>query len=188
MKKITINNLKIDENLIKFINDEAIPGTGLDSNHFWKEFSNVVHELAPKNKNLIKKREEIQKKIDDWHLSNKDSTLDKNKYTEFLKSINYIVEELRQTYKNVDRCYLEIEEPNIDQGIQSCQKNNPEVLVIVFYFLHEGAHVKIDVNNDLKPALEKSNLKKTCITKHLGADEKMIDLIIERAREVENAN
>ncbi len=93
MKKITINNLKIDENLIKFINDEAIPGTGLDSNHFWKEFSNVVHELAPKNKNLIKKREEIQKKIDDWHLSNKDSTLDKNKYTEFLKSINYIVEE-----------------------------------------------------------------------------------------------
>ena len=93
MKKITINNLKIDENLIKFINDEAIPGTGLDSNHFWKEFSNVVHELAPKNKNLIKKREEIQKKIDDWHLSNKDSTFDKNKYTEFLKSINYIVEE-----------------------------------------------------------------------------------------------
>jgi len=103
-------------------------------------------------------------------------------------SINYIVDELRHTYKNVDRCYLEIEEPNIEQGIESCQKNNPEVLVIVFYFLHEGAHVKIDVNNDLKPALEKSNLKKTCITKHLGADEKMIDLIIERAKEVEDAN
>ena len=93
MKKVTINDLRIDENLIKFINEEAIPGTGLDSDHFWKEFSNVVHELAPKNKNLIKKREEIQKKIDDWHLSNKDSALDKNKYTEFLKSINYIVEE-----------------------------------------------------------------------------------------------
>ena len=67
-------------------------------------------------------------------------------------------------------------------------KNNPEVLVIVFYFLHEGAHVKIDVNNDLKPALENSNLKKTCITKHLGTDEKMVDLIIERAKEVEDAN
>ncbi len=40
-------------------------------------------------------------------------------------SINYIVDELRQTYRNVERCYLEIEEPNIDQGIQSCQKNNP---------------------------------------------------------------
>ena len=63
MKKITINNLKIDENLIKFINDEAIPGTGLDSNHFWKEFSNVVHELAPKNKNLIKKEKRYKKKL-----------------------------------------------------------------------------------------------------------------------------
>jgi len=103
-------------------------------------------------------------------------------------SINYIVDELRKSYKNVDRCYLEIEEPNIEQGIQSCQNNSPDVLVIVFYFLHEGAHVKTDINNDLKPALKKSNLKKVCVTKHLGADEKMIDLIVERAKEVENAN
>ena len=73
MKKITINNLKIDENLIKFINEEAIPGTDVNKDHFWKEFSNVVHELAPKNKKFKKKREEIQKKIDDWHLSKKDS-------------------------------------------------------------------------------------------------------------------
>ncbi len=93
MKKLTINDLKIDENLIKFINEDAIPGTALNKEHFWKEFSNVVHELTPINKNLIKKREEIQKKIDAWHLSNKDSLLDKKKYTEFLKSINYIVEE-----------------------------------------------------------------------------------------------
>ena len=50
MKKVNINNLKIDENLVKFINEEAIPGTGLASDHFWKEFSNVVHELAPKIK------------------------------------------------------------------------------------------------------------------------------------------
>ena len=103
-------------------------------------------------------------------------------------SIDYIVDSLRDVYKNVDRCYLEIEEPNIEQGIESCQKNTPEVLVIVFYFLHEGAHVKTDINNDLKPALEKSNLKTVCITKHLGTDEKMIDLIIERAKEVEDAN
>jgi len=103
-------------------------------------------------------------------------------------SLNYVVDGLKNTYRNVDRCYLEIEEPNIEQGITVCQKNNPEVLVIVFYFLHEGAHVKTDINNDLKPALEKVNLKKVCITKHLGVDEKMVDLIIERAREVENAN
>ena len=55
-------------------------------------------------------------------------------------SINYIVDELRNTYKNVDRCYLEIEEPNIEQGIQSCQKNNPEVLVIAVSYTHLRAH------------------------------------------------
>ncbi len=103
-------------------------------------------------------------------------------------SLNYVVNGLKETYRNVSRCFLEIEQPDIFEGIKSCEKNNPEVLVIVFYFLHEGAHVKTDINNDLKPAIEKSNLKKTCITKHLGTDEKMIDLIVERAKEVENAN
>ncbi len=103
-------------------------------------------------------------------------------------SIKYVAEGLIPKYKNVSYCFLEIEEPNIAQGITSCEKNNPEVLVIVFYFLHEGAHVKRDIYEDLNPALEKSNLKNVFITKHLGADEKMIDLIIERAKEVEVAN
>ena len=73
-------------------------------------------------------------------------------------------------------------------GIEKCEKDEPKVLVIVFYFLHEGAHVKNDINNDLLPALEKSSIKKSLITKHLGTDENMIDLIIERAKEVESAN
>jgi len=103
-------------------------------------------------------------------------------------SLTYIVNKLKDSYRNVSRCWLEIEQPDIFEGIKKCEKDNPKVLIIVFYFLHEGAHVKTDINNDLIPALEKSNLKKTYITKHLGTDEKMIDLIIERAKEVENAN
>ena len=103
-------------------------------------------------------------------------------------SLNYIINELKDSYRNVSRCWLEIEQPDIFEGIKKCEKDNPKVLVIVFYFLHEGAHVKTDINNDLIPALENSNLKKTYITKHLGTDEKMIDLIIERAKEVEDAN
>ena len=103
-------------------------------------------------------------------------------------SLNYVVNGLKEKYRNVSRCFLEIEKPDIFEGIEKCEKDNPKVLVIVFYFLHEGAHVKTDINNDLKPALEKANLEKICITKHLGTDEKMIDLIMERAREVENAN
>ncbi|MEK0320336.1 MAG: CbiX/SirB N-terminal domain-containing protein [Nitrosopumilus sp.] len=103
-------------------------------------------------------------------------------------SLNYIVNELKDFYRNVSRCWLEIEQPDIIEGIKKCENENPEVLIIVFYFLHEGAHVKTDINNDLVPAVKNSNLKKTYITKHLGVDEKMIDLIIERAKEVEDAN
>ena len=103
-------------------------------------------------------------------------------------SLNYIVNELEDNYRNVSRCWLEIEQPDIFEGIKKCEANNPKILIIVFYFLHEGAHVKTDINNDLIPAIKNSKLKNTFITKHLGTDQKMIDLIIERAKEVENAN
>jgi sirohydrochlorin ferrochelatase len=100
-------------------------------------------------------------------------------------AIKYVTEGLTPVYKNVDYCFLEIEEPNIFQGIEKCVKNSPEVLIVMFYFLHEGAHVKRDIYADLNPALEKSDLKNVFVTEHLGTDNKMIDLIIERAREVE---
>jgi len=103
-------------------------------------------------------------------------------------SLDYIVNGLNDSYRNVSRCWLEIEQPDIFEGIRRCEKDDPKVLVIVFYFLHEGAHVKTDINNDLIPALKNSNMEKTYITKHLGTDQKMIDLILERAKEVENAN
>lgn len=103
-------------------------------------------------------------------------------------SLNYIVNELKNSYRNVSKCWLEIEQPDIFEGIKKCEKDNPKVLVIVFYFLHEGAHVKTDISNDLIPALEKSTIKKSYITKHIGTDQKIIDLIIERAKEVEDAN
>lgn len=103
-------------------------------------------------------------------------------------SLNYIVDELKDSYRNVSRCWLEIEQPDIFEGIKKCEKDEPKALIIVFYFLHEGAHVKTDINNDLIPALKDSNLKDTFITKHIGTDEKIIDLIIERAKEVEDAN
>ncbi|HET8719857.1 MAG TPA: CbiX/SirB N-terminal domain-containing protein [Candidatus Nitrosotenuis sp.] len=103
-------------------------------------------------------------------------------------SIKYVVDNLSPKYRNVGYCFLEIEEPNIHQGIEKCKKNDPEVLVIVFYFLHEGAHVKRDIYEDLNPALESAKIKKTLITEHIGTDNKMIDFIIERAKEVEIAN
>ncbi len=93
MKLISKNELKINQTLFNFINEEVLPGTDIVQDDFWSKFANVVHELAPINKKLIEKREKIQKQIDDWHLSNSKEKFDKKKYTQFLKSISYIVEE-----------------------------------------------------------------------------------------------
>ena len=100
-------------------------------------------------------------------------------------SLQYVVDGLQDSYRNVSLCWLEIEEPNIKQGIDACAKNNPNVLIIVPYFLHKGAHVKRDIYEDLNPAMEESEIENIFITKHLGTDDKLIDLVIERAREVE---
>ena len=63
MKTLDKNNLKISVLLYNFINEEVIPGTNIESGKFWEGFSNAVHELAPINKQFLKKREDIQNKI-----------------------------------------------------------------------------------------------------------------------------
>ena len=90
-------------------------------------------------------------------------------------SIQYVVDNLKSLYRNVTHCFLEIEKPDIREGISACKKNTPKVLVIVFYFLHEGAHVKRDIYEDLNPALEEISIGKTVVTKHIGADEMMVN-------------
>ena len=84
------------------------------------KFSNVVHELSPINKNLIKKREDLQKKIDDWHKSNKDKDFNKIEYINFLKSIGYLVEEKND---------FNIETTDVDNEISSVA--GPQLVVPV---------------------------------------------------------
>ena len=62
MKKINIENLQVDERLLSFVNEEAIPGTNINIDNFWNGFSKTVHDLAPINKKLLKERDLIQKK------------------------------------------------------------------------------------------------------------------------------
>ena len=81
------NGLKISSTLFKFVNNEIIPNTNINADQFWEKFSNVVHELAPLNKSLLQKREDIQKKIDRWHKSNLNREFNKDEYIKFLKSI-----------------------------------------------------------------------------------------------------
>ena len=62
MNKIEKNNLKINTALFNFINKEVLPGTNITEENFWSNFSSSIYELAPLNKKLLERREEIQKK------------------------------------------------------------------------------------------------------------------------------
>ena len=120
MKIIEKNGLKISSVMFDFVNNEAIPETGLDPDQFWAKFSEVVHEMAPTNKYLIEKRETIQKKIDDWHKSNKGKEFDKTEYIKFLKSLDYLIEEKNE---------FKIETTNVDEEISSIA--GPQLVVPV---------------------------------------------------------
>ena len=116
MDQIKKGNLTIDSVLFEFVNQEVIPGTDIDTEDFWKKFDLAVHELAPINKTLIEERETIQKQIDEWHLANKGTELNKNKYIKFLKSINYIIEEKEDfqiSTQNVDEEIAKIAGPQL---------------------------------------------------------------------------
>ena len=120
MSFIEKNKLKINKKIFDFINDEVIPGTGIQADSFWNNFAEAVHVLAPINKKLILKREKIQEKIDKWHKDNKNKVFNKNDYTEFLKSISYISNE-KENFK--------IETKNVDQEISSIA--GPQLVVPV---------------------------------------------------------
>jgi len=92
-KYIKINNLQVSETLSNFVNDELLKNTNVSSENFWLGLEKTLDELAPKNKELIDKRNKIQKKIDQWHLENKTKELNFNEYKKFLKEIDYLKEE-----------------------------------------------------------------------------------------------
>ncbi len=92
-KYYSVNNLKVSEELLLFVNNELFKGTDISPEKFWKDFDEVVHELAPKNKELIDFRETLQKKIDKWHIENKGKDIQIKEYKNFLKKIGYLKDE-----------------------------------------------------------------------------------------------
>jgi len=107
---------------------------------------------------------------------------DKGARTAFEYTVNGIV----PLYKSVNFCFLELDKPNIEEGVRNIVSKGTGLLIVVPYFLHKGAHTKKDVRYDLYSALEKYRLKEAHVTEHLGADVKMVNLILERAREAES--
>ncbi len=119
-KYIKINNLKVSEELSKFINDELLKDTSVTIEKFWSGLEKALNELVPKNRELIKFRENLQKKIDGWHIKNKGKEINLNEYKKFLFEIGYLKKEGPD---------FKIETENVDEEIRNIA--GPQLVVPV---------------------------------------------------------
>ena len=98
-------NIKINDNLYNFINNEVLKDINIEEDKFWNGFSDIVDIYYPKNIYLLKKRKDLQNKINKWHKENKSKNIELEEYKNFLKDIDYIVEEgpnFKITTSNID--------------------------------------------------------------------------------------
>ena len=98
-------NIKINDNLYNFINNEVLKDINIEEDKFWNGFSDIVDIYYPKNIYLLKKRQDLQNKINKWHKENKSKNIELEEYKNFLKDIDYLVEEgpnFKITTSNID--------------------------------------------------------------------------------------
>ena len=103
--RVKNGNLDVSPELDSFLRNEVLPGLDIEPDQFWNSFETVLTEFAERNKSLLDKREDIQKKIDDWHLARKGSDHNHEEYLNFLKDIGYLLDEgddFEITTQNVD--------------------------------------------------------------------------------------
>ena len=85
--------LQVDAILARFVEDEALPGSGLDAGRFWSGLAGLLNDFAPKNRALLAKREALQAKIDAWHIARRGQPHDHAAYKAFLAEIGYLLPE-----------------------------------------------------------------------------------------------
>jgi malate synthase len=117
---INHGSLKVSKELDDLINKKVCIDIDLEPDNFWANFEKIIEEFTPRNKALLEKREDLQKKIDDWHLANKGKPIDKAEYKNFLKEIGYLLEEPED---------FSIETKNVDPEIASIA--GPQLVVPV---------------------------------------------------------
>ena len=89
----TRHGLQVDATLIAFVEDRALPGTGIASDVFWAGLSALVHELGPENRALLARRDDLQGRIDAWHIAHRSRPHDHEAYKAFLQEIGYLLPE-----------------------------------------------------------------------------------------------
>ncbi|KVQ06640.1 malate synthase G [Burkholderia ubonensis] len=85
------DGLQVADALSQFIENEALPGTGIDKAAFWRGFSALVHDLAPRNRELLAERDRLQQELDTWHRAHPGPVRDHAAYRAFLEQIGYLV-------------------------------------------------------------------------------------------------
>jgi malate synthase len=104
-KTLQYGGLTVAKELDDFLREEVVKGIDVDADKFWSSLELILEDFGPRNKLLLNKREELQKQIDEWHISKKDKGHDHESYVEFLKEINYLLDEgedFQITTENVD--------------------------------------------------------------------------------------
>jgi malate synthase len=92
-ERVVIDGLSVAKVLHEFIVREALPGTGISDTAFWARLDRLVHDLAPRNRALLAKRDELQARIDSWHVAREGQAFDLAAYKSFLAEIGYLVPE-----------------------------------------------------------------------------------------------
>ena len=103
-------DLSVEEGLVDFIENKALPDTGVSQDNFWLGLSSLIKEMTPENRKLLREREELQDKIDKWHVARIGQPHDHEAYKSYLKEIGYLVDE--------GESFL-IETENVDPEISS---------------------------------------------------------------------
>ncbi len=104
-ERVQVGGLQVAKVLFDFVNNEAIPGTGIAADQFWSGAEAVINDLAPKNRALLAKRDAIQAQIDGWHQARAGQAHDAAAYKAFLQEIGYLLPEpadFNITTTNVD--------------------------------------------------------------------------------------
>ncbi len=89
---VTLGGLTVDAGLAAFLRDEAMPGTGMAEAQFWPGFARILKELAPGNRALLERRDDIQRQLDAWHLARRGQPHDAAAYQDFLREIGYLLD------------------------------------------------------------------------------------------------
>jgi malate synthase len=118
--RINIGGLQISRVLYDLVANEIAPGTGLSADDFWQRFAKIVTDLAPKNRELLTKRDSIQGRIDDFHSQRSGQTLEMEEYKAFLTEIGYLIPE---------GAVFSIDTTNVDKEIS--QVAGPQLVVPV---------------------------------------------------------